>query len=52
MKNGIHGRQPIDEISAFRLLKELNQKAKTDNDGKVHIRNIENGHITNAIETY
>lgn len=52
MRDGIHGNRPIDKITAFRLLKELNEKAKRDNDGKVHIRNIENGHIAETIQTY
>ena len=42
VKNGIHGnREQIEELSVNRILGELYDKAKAENDGKVHIREIE-----------
>lgn len=53
MKNGIHGnREQLEELSVNRILGELYDKAKTENDGKVHIREIEDGHIGDTIELY
>ena len=52
MKNGIHGNRPIDEISAYRILKEIHDKAIKDNDGKVHIREIQNDKVGKTIATY
>lgn len=53
MKNGIHGnREQLDELSVNRILGELYDKAKAENDGKVHIREIEDGHIGDTIELY
>lgn len=41
MKNGIHGNRELpDELSVNRILGELYNKAKAENDGKVHIREI------------
>lgn len=52
-KNGIHGnREQIDELSVNRILGELYDKAKAENDGKVHIREIEDGHVGDTIELY
>ena len=51
MKNGIHGNRPIDEISAYRILKEIHSKAIKD-DGKVHIREIQNNKVGKTIATY
>lgn len=53
MKNGIHGnREQLEELSVNRILGELYDKAKAENDGKVHIREIEDGHIGYTIELY
>lgn len=53
MKDGIHGnREQVDELSVNRILNELYGKAKTENDGKVHIREIKNGHIGETIEKF
>lgn len=53
MKNGIHGnREQLEELSVNRILGELYDKAKAENDGKVHIREIEDGHIGDTIELY
>lgn len=50
MKNGIHGsRELLDELSVNRILGELYDKAKAENDGKVHIRKIEDGHVGDII---
>lgn len=51
MKDGIHGnKEQIEEFSANRILNELYEKAKVENDGKAHIREIKNGHIGKTIE--
>ena len=51
MKNGIHVNvNNIDEISARRILCELREKSLKENDGKVHVRDIENGHVGRTIE--
>lgn len=53
MKNGIHGkREQIEELSANRILSELYDKAKAENDRKVHIREIKNGHVGETIERF
>lgn len=52
MKNRIHGNRQIDEISAYRLLKEIHGKAIKENDGKVHIREIQNNKVGKTIATY
>ena len=53
MKDGIHGnRERIEELSATSILRELYDKAKFENDGKVHIREIKNGHVGGSIESY
>lgn len=53
MKDGIHGnRERVKELSASRILSELYDKAKTQNDGKVHIREIKDGHVGDIIESY
>lgn len=53
MKDGIHGnRKQIEELSAIRILKELHDKAKTENDGKVHVREIKNGHVGEIIKKF
>lgn len=52
MKSGINGNPKIDELSAFRILCELREKAQKDTDGKVHIREIKNGHVGDIIERY
>lgn len=53
MKDGIHGnREQAEELSAIRILNELYDKAKTENDGKVHIRDIKDGHIGETIERF
>lgn len=53
MKNGIHGnRKQLEELSVNRILGELYDKAKAENDGKVHIREIEDGHVGDTIELY
>ena len=53
MKNGIHGnREQLEELSVNRILGELYDKAKAENDGKVHIREIKNGHVGEMIEKY
>lgn len=51
MKNGTHvNLNTIDEISAMRILRELREKSLKEKDGKVHIREIENGHVGKTIE--
>lgn len=52
MKHGKENLIHIEEISAMRILRELREKALKDNDGKVHIREIENDHIGKTIEKY
>jgi hypothetical protein len=53
MKNGIHGnREQLEELSVNRILGELYDKAKAENDGKFHIREIEDGHVGDTIELY
>lgn len=53
MKNGIHrNRKQLEELSVNRILGELYDKAKAENDGKVHIREIEDGHVGDTIELY
>lgn len=53
MKNGIHANTAkINEITAHRLLNELYQKSKKDNNGKVNIRKIEGNHIAETAERY
>ena len=53
MKDGIHGnRGQVEELSAGRILSELYDKAIIENDGKVHIREIKNGHVGEMIEKY
>lgn len=53
MKDGIHGEDiKIEELSAMRILKELQEKSLRENDGKVHIREIKNGHIGRMIEKF
>lgn len=52
MKNGIHGNRELpDELSVNRILGELYNKAKAENDGKVHIREIEDGHVGDIIDS-
>ena len=53
MKNGIHANvSKIDEVTAYRLLNELYQKSKKENNGKVNIREVKDGHIRETIEKY
>lgn len=53
MKNGTHrNKNNIEELSAMRILRELRGNALKENDGKVHIREIRNGHVGRTIETY
>lgn len=53
MKDGVYGnREQVEELSAGRILSELYDKAKTENYGKVHIREIKNGHVEKTIEKY
>lgn len=49
MKNGIHGSRKIDETTSSRLLKELYEKRKENEDGRVHIHEIKDGHIGKEI---
>lgn len=53
MKNGTHVNvAKVDEITAHRLLNELYQKSKKENNGKVNIRKIEGNHIVETVEKY
>ena len=52
MKDGIHGNETIDEVSAYRILRELREKSQKDRDGKVHIREIHNGYVGKTIAKY
>ena len=53
MKDGIHGnREQVKELAASRILNELYGKAKIENDGKVHVREIKDGHIGSIIGCY
>lgn len=53
MKDGIHGnREQVKVLSAGKILSELYDKAKIENDGKVHIREIKNGHVGEMIEKH
>lgn len=53
MKNGIHANAiKINEITAYRLLKELHQKSIKENNGKVNIREIKGNHIGETVEKY
>lgn len=53
MKDGIHGnREQLEELSVNRILNELYDKSKAENDRKVHIREIEDGHVGDTIKLY
>lgn len=53
MKDGIHGnREQVKVLPAGKILSELYDKAKIENDGKVHIREIKNGHVGEMIEKH
>lgn len=53
MNDGIHeNRVQNEELSVHRILSELYDKAKIENDGAIHIREIKDGHIGNIIERY
>lgn len=52
MKNGIHRKRKIDEISAYRILREMYKHRKENEDGKVHIHEIKDGHISKTTEIY
>lgn len=52
MKNGIHRNRKIDEISAYRILREMYKHRKENEDGKVHIHEIKDGHISKTTEIY
>ena len=52
MKYGYRNTVHIDEISAMRILRELRERALKENDGKVHVRDIENGHVGRTIEKF
>ena len=52
MKDGIHGVRQIDETTASKLLKELYENRKKNKDGKVHVHEIENGHIGEEIARF
>lgn len=53
MKDGIHGNNTqMDELSASRILSELYDKAKNENDRKVHIREIKDGQVGEIIERF
>ena len=46
------GRRFWTTLELAGILGELYDKAKAENDGKVHIREIEDGHIGDTIELY
>lgn len=52
MKYGYSDNVHIDELSAMRILREVRDKALKEKDGKVHVREIKNGHIGKMIERY
>ena len=53
MKNGIHSNnKQIDEISAYRILRELLEHRKENEDGKVHVHEIKDGHIEKKFVSY
>lgn len=52
MKYGYKKTAHIDELSAIRILRELRERALKENDGKVHVREINNGHIGRTIEKF
>ena len=54
MKNGTHshGSREIEEISANRILKELYEHRKENEDGKVHVHEIKEGHIEKEFVSY
>lgn len=52
MKYGYSDNVHIDELSAMRILREVREKALKENDGKVHVREIENGHVGRTIEKF
>lgn len=53
MRDGVHvDTTNIDELSALQILRELHDEASRENDGKVHVREIENGHIGRTIEKF
>lgn len=54
MKNGTHGNgsKQIEEISAHRILRELYEHRKQNEDGKVHIHEIKDGHIEKEFVSY
>jgi predicted RNA-binding protein with RPS1 domain len=52
MKFGTRCSKQIDEITAYRLLKELYEKRSKNQDGKVHIHEIKDGHIGEEIENF
>lgn len=52
MKYGYKKTDHIDELYAIRILRELRERALKENDGKVHVREINNGHIGRTIEKF
>jgi hypothetical protein len=52
MKDGIHGARQIDETTASRLLKELYENRKKNEDGKVHVHEIKDGNIGKEIKRF
>lgn len=53
MKDGIHvSSKQIGEITAYRLLKELYENRKKNEDGKVHVHEIEDEHIGKEIARF
>lgn len=53
MKYGIQSNvTSIDELSAMRIFKKLRENSLKENEGGVHVREIENGHIGKTIEKF
>ena len=42
----------VEELSVIRILRELHEKSRKENDGKVHVREIKDGDIGRTIEKF
>lgn len=51
MKNG-HANKKIEEITAYKILRELLENRRKNEDGKVHIHEIKDGHISKECVRY
>lgn len=53
MRYGIQSNDTkVEELSVIRILRELYEKSRKENDGKVHVREINDGYIGRTIEKF